>query len=452
MFDPNPILLDPKFRHERRQLEMAWRFGNIAPLMDPTLSKSQRQKIKAKLLEETHEHPWLGPVSLSERSLRRWCCAFKKNHLSGLTSKKRNEQGISRVIPIPALELAQKLLQEDPRRTVASLVNMVLEEKPEWRGLIARSTLDRHLRRLGKPPRNSSDTYLRFEASDANDLWQGDILHGSLAIHEGKEFKAKWVCWIDDHSRLVLDLQAFPDERFPVIEASLKRAILKHGRPSRILVDNGQVYSGHSLTLACAGLSIYKAHSAPYHPQSKGKVEKFFQLFRRQFLNEIENIDPMPFERLNRLAGAWLNTYHDRPHKSLEGTTPRQRYQPKVYRSVTIQALEEAFWQWEHRTVSSQGRIEFHKGHYFVDLSFANQKVIVRYDPFDLSRIILWHEGCKVAEATATELVHRTKPRKDSPVSTKRSDASKRFIQTLEQTQQERMEREVNLTQLPDAS
>jgi len=382
--------------------------------------------------------------------LRRWCANFSKDRLPGLVAKRRDDNGRCRVIPAEAVESAQKLLEEEPRRTVATLVDMLLERKPEWKGLLSRSTLDRHLRRLGKPMRKKSDAYLSFEAADPDDLWQGDILHGSLALHEGKEVKAKWVCWLDDASRLVLDLQAFPDERFPVIEASLKRAILKHGRPRRILVDNGKVYSGHSFTLACSQLGIHKIHSAPYHPQSKGKVEKFFQFLRRNFLNEIENLPPMPFERLNRLAGAWLDIYHDRPHKSLDEATPRQRYQPRLHRPVTLQVLEESFWQWDVRTISPQGRIEFHKGHYFVDLSLANQKVIVRYDPCDLSRIILWRDGQKLVEATATQLVHKTKPRRDLPISKKYSDAAERFMQSLEKAQRERIQREVNLIQLPD--
>ncbi len=158
--------------------------------MDPTLSKSRRQEIRARLLATTHEHPWRGPITLSERSLRRWCANFSKDRLPGLVAKRRNDNGRCRVIPAEAVESAQKLLEEEPRRTVATLVDMLLERKPEWKGLLSRSTLDRHLRRLGKPMRKKSDAYLSFEAADPDDLWQGDILHGSMALHEGKEVKA----------------------------------------------------------------------------------------------------------------------------------------------------------------------------------------------------------------------------------------------------------------------
>ena len=77
-------------------------------------------------------------------------------------------------------------------------------------------------------------------------------------------------------------------------------------------------------------------------------------------------------------------------------------------------------------------------------------KKIVRYDPCDLSRIILWRDGRKLVEATASQLLHKTKPRKDLPVSKKSSDAAERFLQSLEKAQRDRIQREVNLIQLPD--
>ena len=98
-------------------------------------------------------------------------------------------------------------------------------------------------------------------------------------------------------------------------------------------------------------------------------MEKFFQFLRRDLLNEIENTDPIPLERMNRLLTAWKDKYHDRFHKSIQ-MTPRESYsQAREHRSVTLQTLEEAFWQWDVRVVSAQGRIEFSGNRYFADLS-----------------------------------------------------------------------------------
>lgn len=448
MFDPNSILAGPRFRQDRLTLEAAWRFQLVAPLMTVSLSELQRQHIRARLLAEEHRHPWRGLVRVSERSLRRWCALYRKSQLPGLVARRRNDRGACRTIPPDALKMALKLKEEDPRRPVEVVLEMLIRQNANWKGIF-RSTLDRQLRRLMKPERQRRETYIMFEAEAANQQWQGDILHGSAALHEGKTVKAKWVCWLDDHARHVMDLQAFPDERFPVIEASLKRAILKYGRPERILVDNGKVYSGHSFTLACSQLGIHKIHAAPYRPQTKGKIEKFFQFFRRRFLNEIEQLPPMELERLNQLAAAWLDDYHQRPHRGLHQMTPRERFQPPSYRPVTLQVLEESFWQWEVRKVSPQGQIDFYKGRYFVDVTLAGQTVILRYDPFDLRRIVIWRDGQKLAEATATQLTYLRKPRRSIAAPKKESDASERFLESLEKAQLERMQRELNLIELP---
>lgn len=449
MIDPDSILAGPRFRQDRLNLDAAWRFQLVAPLMAVGLSKFKRQHVRARLLAESHQHPWRGVLRVSQRTLRRWCAQYRANQLPGLVAKRRNDKGACRSIPTDALKVAKSLKIEDPRRPVDVILEMLTRQNPDWKK-IRRSTLDRQLRSFGLSERQKQ-ACLSFEAAAANEQWQGDILHGSAALHEGKTVKAKWVGWIDDHSRRVMDLQAFPDERFPVIEHSLKRAILKYGRPERILVDNGKVYSGHSFTLACSQLGIHKIHAAPYRPQTKGKIEKFFQLFRRRFLNEIENAPPLELERLNQLAMAWLGGYHRRPHRGLQGQTPEARYQPPSYRPVTLQLLEESFWQWEVRKVSLQGRIEFHKGLYFVDASLVGQTVIVRYDPFDLSRIVIWRDGRKLTEATATQLTYLRKPRRLSSSSKKAtSDASERFLESLEQAQLERIQRELNQIELPD--
>tara|TARA_B100001105_G_C22394886_1_gene446218 strand:- start:814 stop:2181 length:1368 start_codon:yes stop_codon:yes gene_type:complete len=448
MFDPNSILAGPRFRQDRLNLEAAWRFQLVAPLMAISLTKLQRQHVRARLLAERHQHPWRGAVAISERSLRRWCASYRKSQLSGLVARRRNDRGSCRGIPPEALEMAVVLKEEDSRRPVEVVLEMLTRQNPEWSD-IPRSTLDRQLRQLIRPERLRRETYVIFEAEVANQQWQGDILHGSAALYEGKAVKAKWVGWLDDHSRHVMDLQAFPDERFPVIEASLKRAILKYGRPERILVDNGKVYSGHSFTLACSQLGIHKIHAGPYRPQTKGKIEKFFQLFRRRFLNEIEQLAPMELDKLNQLAAAWLDSYHQRPHRGLQQASPRERFQPPSFRPVTLQVLEESFWQWEVRKVSPQGQIEFYKGRYFVDTTLAGQTVIVRYDPFDLRRIVIWRDGQQLTEATASQLTYLRKPKRVVPSSKKTTDASERFLEGLEKAQLERIYRELNLIELP---
>ena len=451
LIDPNSILGDPRYRKDRQTVEAAWRFQLIAPLLDSQSSKWARHIIRARILTERHDHPWRGPIQVSARTLRRWGALYRQSRLSGLLSQDRRDLGQSRTLPEGSVEAALELLKEDPRRSIDLLIRLLKISNPAWN--IARSTLDRHLRRMGRPRKDGIEkgAYLSFQSNDPDHTWQGDIVHGPFIVEGGQQSRAKIVCWLDDHSRYCCHLQAFADERFPVIETSLKRAILKHGRPARVLVDNGSVYSCKSFVLACSQLGIQKVHSAPYHPQSKGKVEKFFQFLRRSLLNEIENTDPLPLEKINRLLTAWLDAYHDRVHKSIK-MTPRQSYsQPREHRSVSLQTLEEAFWQWDVRTVSAQGRIDFCGNRYYADLTLVNKQVVIRYDPYDLSRLILWQDGRKLGEATPQELLHQTRPNKNKPKSGKtKSAAADQYLAALEKSQIQRLAQELNLIKLPE--
>lgn len=241
----------------------------MAPLLDPPKSASHRSELRSLLISQKHAHPWRGLVSVSARSLRRWCSAYREHKLKGLALQARQDSGSSRRLPAEALERAKQLFAEDPRRSVVAILRLLAAERMDW-GALARTTLGRHLRAAGLR-RGAVElvAYGKFSADHPNQLWQGDILHGPRVVCGGKEVTAKVVCWLDDHSRFVCHLQAFSNERLPAIEAALTQAILKHGKPNAVLVDNGKVYSGKNFSLACSMLGIQKIHSRPYHPESK---------------------------------------------------------------------------------------------------------------------------------------------------------------------------------------
>ena len=101
------------------------------------------------------------------------------------------------------------------------------------------------LSRVGRVDRRGPFT--TFEASAPHDLWQGDILHGPKVLVGGKTVRCKVVCWLDDHSRHVCHLEAYPDETQAAIEDSLKKAIRKHGAPLAVFLDNAKDQLGEKI-------------------------------------------------------------------------------------------------------------------------------------------------------------------------------------------------------------
>lgn len=57
---------------------------------------------------------------------------------------------------------------------------------------------------------------------------------GPMVLVDGKPTRCRVVCWIDDHSRYLCHIEAYPDEKFASIEDALRKAILKFGTPLRI--------------------------------------------------------------------------------------------------------------------------------------------------------------------------------------------------------------------------
>lgn len=448
MFDPNHILSCPKYRHEQLLLEAAWRYQLIAPLMSPSLGTQQKSQLRQELTTRPQPHPWRGLVPVSARSLRRWCQQYRQEHLKGITLKPRRDLGVCR-LPVQALERAKQLHLEDPKRSVTTLLRLLSAEDSTW-ATLKRTTLGRHLRAAGLRCRDSeAKSYTKFEAEEPNQLWQGDVLHGPVVIVNDKRVKAKVVCWIDDHARYVVHLQAFANERLPVLEETLTRAISKHGKPLSVLVDNGKIYSCQAFTLACSQLEIQKIHAAPYHPQTKGKQERFFRTLRSQLLSEIEHVAPLPLERFNHLLQCWLDTYHLALHSAIK-MSPRSRFEGAPFRLASRELLEEAFLQWALRKVSSQGVVDFAGQKYHADPGLAGRQVIVRFNPFDLSRIVLWREGRRIGVATPETLLRTTLARPRKAKESKESDNSQRYLASLERAQARNLATELNLIRLEE--
>lgn len=432
-------------------MEAAWRYQLIAPLTkegDPDHKASYRKDILSKRVH----HPWQGEVSLKPRTLRRWCQRYRESGLKGLLRNRRRDRGLLRALPPEALERALELRVEDGRRSVPQLLKLLSQENPEWK--LTRSTLDRHLRARGsaRRRRGPEGPFGSFEANQPLELLQGDILHGPVALFDGKPRRSKLVGWLDDHSRFLCHLQAYPDERLPAIEDSLKRVILKFGLPERVFVDNAWVYSGRAFSLACSELGIAKIHSTPRYPVSRGKIERVFRTLREQLLQEVENVETLSARDLNRYLAAWVDSYHEQVHSQTK-QSPNQRFENRLFRPVlSAEQLEQAFWQWTTRSVSSHGEIKFEGNLYRVDPSFSGQKVVVRYDPYDLSSVYLWKEGRRLTTATSERLKRRKRQGRSTPKRERNSTAAQRYLENLVNAHDERLSRELNLTSYPEQS
>ena len=92
---------------------------------------------------------------------------------------------------------------------------------------------------------------------------------------------------IDDATRFVVHAEFYDNQRLPILEDGLRKAILRCGLPSAIYVDNGKIFVSGWHRLACAKLGIRHMRTQPYSPEAKGKVERFNRTVE-EFFEEVK--------------------------------------------------------------------------------------------------------------------------------------------------------------------
>src|SRR5262249_23287840 len=207
--------------------------------------------------------------------------------------------------PQEVLDLAAALKRERPERTAAQVVR-ILRAHGGWAP--SERTVLRHFDRLeltGRPDGQPPQAFGRFEAAAANDRWVGDALHGPRIAGR----KTYLFCFLDDHSRAVTGARWGYFEDTIRLAAAFRLGLAARGVPKSIHVDNGSAFTDEALKRAAAKLGIRIIHSIPYRPEGKGKIERFFETVRGQFLVEIGDPDTVAdLDELNRLFTAWVET------------------------------------------------------------------------------------------------------------------------------------------------
>jgi len=330
---------------EKKREEIAlFRYSLIVPFLSlDELDTGVKGETLRRLAAGQHTIPHSTKRCVDKDTIRRWLAAYQKQGFEALKPKTRADAGQSRAIPAEVWEMAVTLRCEAPRRSVAKIVRIMELGGLIRPGQIKAPTLSQHFKKHGYDRltlQNKPAIHRRFEAERPNQIWQSDIMYGPYLPDPRQPEKRKrtyLVAFIDDFSRLIPHGEFYWDEKFPTLENTLKKAILKRGRPEVIYVDNGAVYSARKLDAICAALGMRKISCKPYSPQGKGKIERFFRTVREDFLSEPEAQQAQTLPELNKLfwalrqgsgqalAGGQLSSA--RPHyhradaaKPLEGT------------------------------------------------------------------------------------------------------------------------------------
>jgi transposase InsO family protein len=236
-----------------------------------------------------------------------------------------------------------------PRRTAAAIEDRILSVRdahPAWgaRKIVrcleregiacpAYSTVHEILRRHDRivAPPGGPAAHQRFEKPAPNLLWQMDF-KGWMPLANGSRCHPLTV--LDDHSRYSLCLEACANEQANTVQSRLELTFRRYGLPDAVFVDNGTPWgdsSGHRWTRFAVWLlklGINVLHSRPYHPQSRGKNERFHRTLKAEVFafKRFRDLD-----EVQQAFDHWRTIYNlDRPHQALDQDVPASRYRPSA--------------------------------------------------------------------------------------------------------------------------
>jgi transposase InsO family protein len=396
--------------HERDTEIALFRYGLIAQLIHDPPAEGEEERLLSEIAAKTYTIPHSNRTRVGISTLRRYLKLYRKSGFEALRPQERQDARQARAIPEEVLKKAIALREEQPTRTTQTIVD-ILQRDPSLKleiGSLNVHTLTTHLRQMGKSRyllAHTGRAYKRFEREQVNSLWQGDSMVGPWLpdpFAPGKKRRAYLFCYLDDHSRLVPYAEFFWDEALPRMERVLKVGILRRGLPLAVYVDNGKVYSSGQFDAACATLGIRRIQTAPYSPQAKGKIERYFETLRTQFMPEVEASNITTLEELNQSLWAWLEcVYHTHLHSETQ-QTPLARYQAGLenVRSADPELLRKAFLWREKRKVRHDATFSLQGNSYQVEAHLCGRTLELRFDPFDLSHIDLFLENLPLGKAT----------------------------------------------------
>lgn len=388
-----------------------FRFSVIAPLVCRRFeSEEQKRALRKEILAQTYVAPDGRQIRVHKRTLGQWLYLHKKFGFEGLLDSRRSTRGSCRAISKEVLDRAELLRRQEPARSVRSILS-ILEAEGFDVSTVNRSTLNTHLNVRGaskKKLASEKGAFQRWEQRYANALWQADTSAGIWLPDPTNPKKAKrtrLISFIDDASRVCTHAEFYWDEKLPSLVDCFRKALLKRGKPDRLLCDNAFIYHSNTMKLMCAQLRIEVSFCTAYAPEGKGKVEKHYGTIKRSFYVEAEHAGITNLADLNEFFWAWLTKeYHHRTHSSLDmSPIDRWKLDESLAQRVSAEDIRRALMLRTERKVNDRtALIRVDNQWYQADPSLAGMMVEVRWQAGTRDQLEIWKDGKAIGTAPVT--------------------------------------------------
>ena len=282
----------------------------------------------------------LDELNIPRSTYYQWRKSYEEEGVTGLTKMKPSARRIwnkitreeaERVLAIARLHpelssrlLAVKITDEEPFSVSESTVYRILKEH----GLISPVPL----------PEMPAQKQWRHKTTRPDELWQCD---GTNLFVVGWGYY-KLIPVQDDYSRKIIAHDVRPGETAfsisDIMEMGIENA-RKEGHLVAIMpklyTDNGPGFVSAILAEYLTGHGIKHIFGTPYHPQGRGKIERFNRRIKEKICLQVY-CSP---EGLKKAIDEAIAVYNDTPHESLKNVSPNDVYAWK--KEVILQRRKE---------------------------------------------------------------------------------------------------------------
>lgn len=375
--------------------------------------------------------------------------------------KPRADRGASRSLPAEVQDAARALFTDRrwAKATTAELRDRLQKAFPAADlGYDALKRLRDHteaeLKRYGR-------AYIRVETALPNEQWAMDCSPSDVfTLLPGHDVPTRCQLTVvqDTCTRAVLYARYSATTGYDQIAPVFFQAIRRQsdqwpmcGLPDALVIDWGKNFVGRNFTLALDALGIKRVMSAPYHPQSKGKVERAIGVIHHKFEAQLpgycgsdntgedcltpgrdfKQLAPQVWldrryddnagdaarlrtlHELNLLLWDWIaGTYHHTVNSTM-GMTPAQAWARHniTPRMFSQDYLEQTFLCRDTRKVS-RGRISCNTMQYLHPrlCDYNGFALDVRYDPEDIREIYCYLDGRPLCTAVVDNPLFNDSP------------------------------------------
>lgn len=263
-------------------------------------------------------------LGVTKYTITKWAKLYRQKGKEGLITKRGGSTG-SRTAPAVKAKITE-LKKQNPthgKRRISQILRRIFFIKASP-GTVQKTLKEEGLVEKPKKKRKKNPPKPRFfERARPNQMWQSDIFTFRLG---GRN--AYLIGFMDDYSRYIAGMDVYRSQTAEHVLEVYRRSIAEYGLPREVLTDNGRQYTNwrgktrfeHELKKD----NIRHIRSAPHHPMTLGKIERFWKTVFGEFLSRAQ-FDS--FENARERIMLWIKYYnHRRPHQGIGGLCPADRF------------------------------------------------------------------------------------------------------------------------------